>query len=867
MPLNIYTHMATPEEIRKKSIEESNKSLSESISLTAQLADKMNFLYKTLQEKSTLDKQSLDITKQVSSVVKNLSSDYDNIKSIQKDISKNGKLQADVQKQILSLEKEGGKTLKDELSLLKTKQDSLTKAQNKIAQMERQKKLGGQIDEESYQQAQNLVVKKQVQLNIAQEILTPEAEQVVLLQQALGALEATNVELAEQERRQNNLVKSQSLITSALSGANNVLKKMGLGGLADKLGLEAATKKAKEMTYELTNGGQKALGAFGKLRVGIASIGAALKTALGPMALIGMVVSLFQTFKKNAKEAAEAIKVVDQNTKDLGRSLGVSDAVASKVAASARSIGSAMGVTTTMATQSANSIYSALDGAEQVSQKTLSTFMKLNVFAGMSAESLAGMYRFAKLTGESAEDVAESIATTARESIKSMKVNISMKQVMEGVSKTSNIIKINFKGSAEELTKAFVQSKKLGLELQKVDDIANSLLNFEDSIAAEMEAELLTGRQLNFEKAREAALMNDQVGLMEALAEQGITQEEFAGMNRIQQEAIAKSMGMTRESMADMLSDAKANEATNTKLVDTQAQSLAAMQSMASAAEILAANAEATALSAKESGGLFIELEIALQKLQQAARPLLEAIFLPLLGVFTSIITKVTDFINLIKSGNGEFGTLEKIVGSIAIGIGTFYTTMKGIKLVQEGLNKATLVYQGIKTFIAGLNSKEEKSLIVRIALGLREAAAQALKAVAQVTGMSATTLGIAAGIALAAGAAAYAFFNSKESEIQQAGDLYSGAQGGSGYGKRLLVAPEGTFALNNNDTVIAGTSLFKGDDVVSSPAGSVSMGGGSARLEMLVERLIATVERGGTVVLDGKKVGEALVVSSYRMQ
>jgi hypothetical protein len=44
-------------------------------------------------------------------------------------------------------------------------------------------------------------------------------------------------------------------------------------------------------------------------------------------------------------------------------------------------------------------------------------------------------------------------------------------------------------------------------------------------------------------------------------------------------------------------------------------------------------------------------------------------------------------------------------------------------------------------------------------------------------------------------------------------------------------------------------------------------MGGGSARLEMLIERLIATVERGGTVILDGKKVGEALVVSSYRMQ
>jgi len=866
MPLNIYTHMATPEEIRKKSIEESNKSLSESISLTAQLADKMSFLYKVLQEKSTLDKQSLDTIKQVSSFVKNVSSDYDNIKSIQKDISKNEQLQANVQKQILSLEKEGGKTLKDELGMLKTKQDSLTKAQNKVAQMERDKKLGKKVDEEIYKQAQNVVIKKQEQLNIAQEILTPEAEQIRLLLQALGALETTNEELAEQERRQNNLAKSQGLITSALNGANNLMKKIGLGDLANKLGLEAATKKAKEMTYELTNGGQKALGAFGKLRVGIASIGAALKTALGPMALLGMAVSLFNKFKENAKEAAEAVKVVDQNTKDLGRSLGVSNDVASKVAASARSIGSSMGVTTTMATQSASQIYTALDGAEQVSQKTLSTFMKLNVFAGMSAESLAGMYKFAKLTGESAADVAEKIATTARESIKSMKVNVSMKQVMDGVSKTSNIVKINFKGSAEELTKAFVQSKKLGLELQKVDDIANSLLNFEESIAAEMEAELLTGKDLNLEKAREAALMNDQTALMEALAEQGITQEEFAGMNRLQQEAIAKAMGLSRESMADMLADAKANEATNTELVDTQAQSLAAMQSMASVGERLAALEEAKALSAAKSGEKYLELQAALARLETVLRPILENLFIGILDTLTLIVGKVTEFIDKIVSGNREFSNLEKIIGSIVVAVGTFYGTMKAIKLVQDGLNKATVVYQGIKTFIAGLNSKEEASLGRRILLGLREAAAQALKAVAQVTGMSATTLGIAAGIALAAGAAAYAFFNSKQSEIQQGNDVLSPGQNSSGYGNRVLLGPEGAISLNNKDTVIAGTNLFRGDDVVSSPAGSVGMGG-TARLEMLVERLITTVERGGTVVLDGKKVGEALVVSSYRMQ
>ena len=47
------------------------------------------------------------------------------------------------------------------------------------------------------------------------------------------------------------------------------------------------------------------------------------------------------------------------------------------------------------------------------------------------------------------------------------------------------------------------------------------------------------------------------------------------------------------------------------------------------------------------------------------------------------------------------------------------------------------------------------------------------------------------------------------------------------GYGKRTLFGPEGAIALNDKDTVIAGTNLFdgrNGDDVVSSPKGSINM-------------------------------------------
>jgi len=939
--------MASKEEIQKKNIAESNELISEQINLTAVLNDNMSYLLKIFKEKGTLDKQSLDLSKQAINITKNLKSEYESIKDVEKDIAKNKKTQNDIQRQKMSLEKRGGEALKQELASLTKKQESLNKAQKIVEKYTLEQKKGVRGADEILARAQKQLAVQQNNLEIAEEILTPEAQQVVLLQQAQDALEGNGKFLDEQLLRQQNLNNSSSLFTSALTGANKALGKLGFGNLASKLGLEAASKKAEELTYTLTDGGKKSLGMFGKLRVGVASFGAALKSALGPMALIGMAVALFSKFKEIGKAAAEAMKAVDQSTKDLGRDLGVSNKVATQVAGSARSIGSAMGVTSDKAISSAQNIYTALDGAEQVSQKTLGTFMKLNIFAGMSADSLAGVYKFAKLSGEEASTVAENIATTAQESIKTQKVNVSMKQVMEGVSKTSNIMKLNFGGSAKGLTEAFIQSKKLGLELGKVEDVANSLLNIEDSIAAEMEAELLTGKDLNLEKAREAALNNDTKGLMEEIANQFGSIEDFQKMNRVQQEAFGKSIGMSRDGLADMLVSSKENEATNTKNVDTQQQGIKAMMSMASIAEKLAASEEAKNLSAGKTGAFMIKIEELMLKIETIGNKIMDDVFgpigesasgilddvtkwlskteniekvsnfikgvvdgikyvfgeiygfvqpivvklgelglvlLPVIqGIWENIkptIIKIKDFIaeilgsitgliEKLTTGNGQFTDMEKTVGIIAAGIAGFLLMMQAIKLAQDAWNKSMLIYQGIKVFIDGLNKSEEKSILKRIALGIRDAAVAALKAIAQVTGMSAATLGIAAGVALAAGAAAAIYFSGQESKAKNAGDLYSGSQGGGGYGKRMLVAPEGTFALNNSDTVIAGTSLFKGDDVLSAPAGSVSMGGNEAltkEMQEIKKLITALVSKQGDVIMDGTKVGKALMLAGYQM-
>jgi hypothetical protein len=516
-----------------------------------------------------------------------------------------------------------------------------------------------------------------------------------------------------------------------------------------------------------------------------------------------------------------------------------------------------------------------------------------------------------------------------------------MKSVMESVSKVSSRVALNFQGSGKAITSAVVQAKKLGLEMEQVENIANSLLNIEDSIAAEMEAELLTGKDLNLEKAREAALSGDNVKLMAELANQGITAADYSKMNRLQQDALGKALGMNGDSLADMLGTQKKNEASNQDTLSLQKDSVAAMTSMASLAESIKNNEDARKGSMGPIGEMYHQFEEAMTKIATKLMPIVNALFTELGNIFGPIFKKiehwltdshniklVTDgiknafngikdtlsevktfvtpifemlyklamdlmpiilsmwnkiypviisvkdtiveiigsvgsLISKLFDGNKEFTSMEKTIGIIAAAVGGFYLTMKAIQAAQFAINKATLIYQGImggiqaiKVVIAGLNSKEEVSLGRRILLGIREAAAQALKAVAQVTGMSAATLGVAAGIALAAGAAAAIYFNSQEQKVK-GNDIYSEG----GYGKRTLMGPEGAIQLNNKDDVVAGTDLFKKNQ---------GGGGGDAvvaELQRVSALLQAILGKEGGVYIDGSKVGNTLALTNYKQQ
>ena len=895
--------MATPEEKRNKNLREANELLSESIDLAGTLSDQMSFAYKKSQEKYFQDKQSVDLTKKLVDFTKNLSSQYTSIKDIEKDIAKNKKIQNEIARQQISLEKTIGQEGKDRIAQIK-EQEQLEKSLTEQLEKAREEEAAGVRG--AKQRANSLAQQVMSARNLNQEYLealSSEERQYMLLEQTGDVIQRNNDYLNEQKRRQENINKGMGLFGRAAEGAQKTLEKIGAGEFGKALGLDAAAAKAKEMSEKLTDGGKKSLGFFGKLRVATASFGAALKSALGPIALIGLIVDAYNKGKESAQR-------LNEENVELSRYLGVSQKTANMLMVDIRGIGSAMGITGAMAAQSASSIYSALDGAEKLSKKTLETFMKLNVFAGMSAESIANIQKLSKLTGTDAGKVADEMATVAQESIKANKVNISMRQVMDGVGKVSNILKLNLKGSAVGLTEAFIQSKKLGLELSKVEDVANSLLNIEDSIAAEMEAELLTGKELNLEKAREAALNNDNKTLMEEIANQFGSIEDFQKMNRVQQEAFAKSIGMSRDGLADMLVSSKENAAANTDMVSEQDKSLAAMQSMAKTSETLAAREEARANQFakifellnpivelfKEMGPLVLEfitpivetLAPVLKDIMTTVLPVIKDIFKNIGGFLGDILTSLKPLFPIIGNLIKSFEPLVKMLLKAAMDFLPIIADLfrQLVPIVTDLIKQLMPIITEILNAIMPL-LKPVLDIFVELAKILVPVLINLLKSIMPVIQPILTIfMGIANIISGILG-----------------GDFGKVAQGLKSIAEGLINLVIGAFSFLLNMPVRAINAMldfvpgFDGNTIplvefpkvklaeggiVSKPTNALigeagpeavvplnsdkSMNINSKALEEKLDRLIAIVEKGGDVIMDSTKVGKALMLSGYQM-
>lgn len=102
---------------------------------------------------------------------------------------------------------------------------------------------------------------------------------------------------------------------------------------------------------------------------------------------------------------------------------------------------------------------------------------------------------------------------------------------------------------AQGLAEAAVQAAKVGSSLANVNAFAEKLIDFETSITAEFEAQVLTGKNLNLERARELALQGKMGELSQELQAQVGGLGEIQSMNVIEKRAISAAIGV---SVADL---------------------------------------------------------------------------------------------------------------------------------------------------------------------------------------------------------------------------------------------------------------------------------------------------------------------------
>jgi hypothetical protein len=322
-------------------------------------------------------------------------------------------------------------------------------------------------------------------------------------------------------------------------------------------------------------------------------------------------------------------------------------------------------------------------------------------------------------------------------------------------------------------------------------------------------------------------------------------------MNVVQQEALAKAAGMTRDQLAQSLIESEAL----TKLSGVDGENakekfdnLVKQVGMEEAKRRLGDEQLATQFEQQSVQDRFAQ---SMQKLQEIFVALAEPV-LAIVSPFMNLVENILPLINVILLPvTATLSTIGELLGEI---IG-FLTEAQDTALVLAGTFGAILAYQyrsNIAT-AAGIALDKTKALFAKREAGmtLGQAVLGAIKSVVSTP---------IVGPLLAAAAAAGVYALGKKYLVDDA--VIPG-----GYGKRVLSAPEGTIAFNDNDTIVAGTNLE------GKKKGSRS-GGSSMDISPLVERMAAVesillqiANKEGSVYLDGTKVGTAMAMSTYKTQ
>ena len=358
---------------------------------------------------------------------------------------------------------------------------------------------------------------------------------------------------------------------------------------------------------------------------------------------------------------------------------------------------------------SIKALSSATGGWHNVTKDLVKTTSILSAQLGVSEENTAGMLQ--NLAGISNTSMQSNQNMVYFAHSMSEAAGVPLNLVMGDVAKLSGTALSMLSKSPLAITKAAVEARKLGTELNKLAEAGSSMLDFTNSVNAEMEASVQLGKNLNLQRIRQLFWENK---ISEATDEiiNKANEVDFTNLDKFQMEAFAKAVGMGVDQLTHMLV-AKNNldKARSSKDPNIQA-SLKAYESLKLANE-------ASAKSASTNVALQLEQQynqekmVALQnkwnqflmKTSQLMLPIADlalSIAIALVSVIDKLPFLLVMFSDWGKIGNSILSVVTSIFRLTNANVGTWYKTMQVIRGIGSSISK---VFAPIAWLITKLKS------------------------------------------------------------------------------------------------------------------------------------------------------------------
>ena len=786
------------------------ESQSESLDLSSSLVDSIKGVLGINSKRSTSDQLVLKVNKEINTQISNQRVGIGSIESKLKDITKNDEKIRKGKTQELSLEKQilenGEGRRKQRMGFVNSaakisgqlddeikKQDALLEAAGK----------GEIIDQNALKSSNERIGSLSGELDDRLKFLSTNEKQLLFTKLNIAELERQN---AEREKE--------------LALAEELQEKLGVAGKLNKLigtipGLGGAASKAlKEVTEELERAAEAGEELPSKAKVAgmqFKALGKNLvKDLVDPTTLaLGAITAIGKALMSVDKEAGEFAK-------NMGISYDESLALRSEMSKVSRNNKDIL-VTSKALVETQQSLNQFFGTTVQFSDKLASDLSILSKRTNMTAETQGLLALETAKTGKSALQLTKELNLQTFELNNQKGVQMSVKQIQDAIGKTAASLQLTFKGSSKELANQVVSARALGTNLSVVEKISSSLLDFESSIQSELQAELLLGKEINLEKARQAALEGDMGKVAEEVMKNTAVMNAFETKNVIAQEAAAKSLGLSRDELANMVLEQQKletirdfgaknlNEAQN-KYNDLRERGLTVEQAAAQVGDEALANQLQTASVAARFEAIMLRVQ---------------EIFIgfagPILGIVEGIMTSV---------GGAEH------LANILIGIAGIYGGIRTFQIVSAALDRRKI-------------KNEQKLLALKTG---QAAAASVINPVAAIAGLA------------VAGLAAAAIYSSMN-------DGMIGPDGGM-----IVTGEKGSIQLNKQDSIITGTDLLGGGNntTTNTTTTTTSEVDNSEMITLLKNQntiLQKIAAKSSTIEMNGNQVGQEINTSERAIQ